>query len=62
MPTLLVVAHAPTASCTRLLDAVVAGAHDDAIEGVMHEVATRTHPGDKKCWRDTPPSWNICSK
>lgn len=34
MPTLLVVAHAPTPSCTRLLEAAVAGAHDDAIEGV----------------------------
>ncbi|MEO9323625.1 NAD(P)H-dependent oxidoreductase [Nocardioides sp. C4-1] len=34
MPTLLVVHHSPTASVQRLTDAVVAGAGDDAIEGV----------------------------
>lgn len=44
MPTLLVVAHAPTASCTRLLDAVVAGAHDDAIEGVDVTVLPALEP------------------
>lgn len=31
---LLVVGHAPTAAVRRLLDAVVAGGHDDALEGV----------------------------
>jgi hypothetical protein len=34
VPTLLVVRHAPTANTCALGDAVVAGAHDDAIEGV----------------------------
>ena len=34
MPTLLVVHHSPTASVRRLTDAVVAGAQDDAVEGV----------------------------
>ena len=34
MPRLLVVHHSPTASVTSLTDAVVAGASDDAIEGV----------------------------
>lgn len=34
MPRLLIVHHSPTASLRRLTDAVVAGAHDDAIEGV----------------------------
>ncbi len=34
MPRLLVVHHSPTRSLTELTDAVVAGAHDDAIEGV----------------------------
>jgi NAD(P)H-dependent FMN reductase len=39
MPRLLVVHHSPTRSLQRLTDAVVAGAHDDAVEGV--EVAVR---------------------
>lgn len=39
MKCLLVVYHSPSASLQRLLDAVVAGAGDDAIEGV--EVITR---------------------
>lgn len=39
MARLLVVGHAPTPSVRRLLDAVVAGAGDDAIEGV--EVVVR---------------------
>ena len=34
MPRLLVVHHSPTPSVRALTDAVVAGAHDDAIEGV----------------------------
>jgi multimeric flavodoxin WrbA len=34
MAILLVVHHSPTASVRRLTDAVLAGAHDDAIEGV----------------------------
>ena len=34
MKRLLVVHHSPTASLRSLTDAVVAGAHDDAIEGV----------------------------
>ncbi|MDR7251065.1 NAD(P)H-dependent FMN reductase [Nocardioides sp. BE266] len=34
MPTLLVVHHSPTTSVRALTDAVVAGASDDAIEGV----------------------------
>ncbi|MET0999159.1 MAG: flavodoxin family protein [Marmoricola sp.] len=34
MSRLLVVHHSPTASLTSLTEAVVAGAHDDAIEGV----------------------------
>ncbi|MEV7431050.1 NAD(P)H-dependent oxidoreductase [Nocardioides sp. NPDC092400] len=34
MPTLLIVHHAPTPGVRALADAVVAGAHDDAIEGV----------------------------
>ncbi len=34
MPRLLVVHHSPTASMQALTDGVVAGAHDDAIEGV----------------------------
>lgn len=34
MPTLLIVHHAPTPVVRALADAVVAGAHDDAIEGV----------------------------
>lgn len=34
MPTLLVVHHSPTRSLQALTDAVVAGAHDDSIEGV----------------------------
>ena len=40
MPRLLVVHHSPTRSLRALTDAVVAGAHDDAIEGVevvVHE-------------------------
>jgi len=39
MPTLLVVHHSPTRSLQALTDAVVAGAHDDEIEGV--EVVVR---------------------
>lgn len=39
MPRLLVVHHSPTASVSALTDAVVAGASDDAIEGV--EVVVR---------------------
>lgn len=39
MPQLLVVHHSPTASVTALTEAVVAGASDDAIEGV--EVVVR---------------------
>ena len=39
MPQLLVVHHSPTSSVTALTDAVVAGASDDAIEGV--EVVVR---------------------
>jgi NAD(P)H-dependent FMN reductase len=39
MPRLLVVHHAPTPRVRSLADAVVAGAHDDAIEGV--EVVVR---------------------
>ena len=39
MARLLIVHHAPTASVRALADAVVAGAHDDAIEGV--EVVVR---------------------
>src|SRR6476661_4543901 len=39
MPRLLVVQHSPTPSVTALTDAVVAGACDDAIEGV--EVVVR---------------------
>ncbi|GAB3763992.1 NAD(P)H-dependent FMN reductase [Nocardioides ginsengisegetis] len=34
MPRLLIVHHSPTPTVRRLTDAVVAGAHDDAIEGV----------------------------
>ena len=34
MPQLLVVHHSPTRSLTALTESVVAGAHDDAIEGV----------------------------
>jgi hypothetical protein len=34
MSRLLVVHHSPTASLQSLTEAVVAGAHDDAIEGV----------------------------
>jgi NAD(P)H-dependent FMN reductase len=34
MPRLLIVHHSPTRSLQSLTDAVVAGAHDDAIEGV----------------------------
>jgi multimeric flavodoxin WrbA len=39
MPRLLVVHHSPTGTVRSLTDAVVAGAHDDAIEGV--EVVVR---------------------
>jgi multimeric flavodoxin WrbA len=39
MPVLLVVHHSPTRSLRALTDAVVAGAHDDSIEGV--EVVVR---------------------
>ncbi len=39
MPRLLVVHHSPTDTVRALTDAVVAGAHDDAIEGV--EVVVR---------------------
>lgn len=39
MPRLLVVHHAPTPTVRRVADAVVAGAHDDAINGV--EVVVR---------------------
>jgi len=39
MPRLLIVHHSPTPTVRRLTDAVVAGAHDDAIEGV--EVVVR---------------------
>ena len=39
MPRLLLVHHSPTASVRALTDAVVSGAHDDAIEGV--EVVVR---------------------
>jgi NAD(P)H-dependent FMN reductase len=39
VPRLLVVHHAPTPSVRRLAEAVVAGAHDDALEGV--EVVVR---------------------
>lgn len=38
MPRLLVLHHSPTRSVSALTDAVVAGAHDDAIEGVDVEV------------------------
>ncbi len=34
MPRLLVVHHSPTRSLSELTDAVVSGAHDDAIEGI----------------------------
>lgn len=34
MPRLLIVHHSPSPTTQRLTDAVVAGAHDDAIEGV----------------------------
>ncbi len=34
MPRLLIVHHSPTRALTELTDAVVAGAHDDAIKGV----------------------------
>jgi hypothetical protein len=34
MARLLIVHHAPTPNVRALADAVVAGAHDDAIEGV----------------------------
>ena len=34
MPRLLIVHHSPTATVRELADAVVAGAHDDALEGV----------------------------
>ncbi|QSR30510.1 flavodoxin [Nocardioides sp. S5] len=34
MPSLLIVHHSPTGSVQSLTDAVIAGAHDDAIEGV----------------------------
>jgi NAD(P)H-dependent FMN reductase len=34
VPTLLIVHHSPTPTVRSLADAVVAGAHDDAIEGV----------------------------
>lgn len=34
MPTLLVIHHSPTRSLQRLTEAVLAGAHDDEIEGV----------------------------
>jgi len=34
MPRLLIVHHSPTASLRRLTDAVVAGAHDEALDGV----------------------------
>ena len=34
MATLLIVHHSPTPTVRSLTDAVVAGAHDDAIEGV----------------------------
>ena len=39
MPRLLIVHHSPTPTVRSVTDAVVAGAHDDAIEGV--EVLTR---------------------
>ncbi len=39
MPRLLVVHHSPTPTVRRVTDAVVAGAHDDAIDGV--EVVVR---------------------
>src|SRR6478752_7657529 len=39
MPTLLLVHHSPTRSLQALTEAVLAGAHDDAIEGV--EVVAR---------------------
>jgi multimeric flavodoxin WrbA len=38
MPRLLIVHHSPTRSLTSLTEAVVAGAHDDAIEGVDVQV------------------------
>lgn len=40
MPTLLVVRHDPTPNTRALADAVVAGSHDDAIEGVDVRVLT----------------------
>jgi multimeric flavodoxin WrbA len=40
MPTLLVVRHDPTPNTRTLADAVVEGAHDDAIEGVDVRVLT----------------------
>src|SRR5688500_4339603 len=48
MSRLLVVHHSPTPTVLRLTDAVVAGAHDDAIEGVDVEVrpALETHADD----------------
>lgn len=44
MSTLLVVHHAPTDGVRRLLDAVVAGANDDAIEGVDVQVVAALEP------------------
>ena len=54
MATLLVVHHSPTRSLRALTDAVLAGAHDDAIEGV--EVVVRAGArGDRAttCWPPT---------
>lgn len=44
MSTLLVVHHSPTDGVRRLLDAVVAGANDDAIEGVDVRVVVALDP------------------
>ena len=45
MPRLLVVHHSPTPTVQSLTDAVLAGAHDDAIEGVEVVVPVwQSHP------------------
>ena len=45
MATLLIVHHSPTPTVRSLTDAVVAGAHDDAIEGVDVVVRTALEAG-----------------